>query len=53
MAKNLQYNGGFDLSMWGGRLGVEFDVFYKYIYDILSGVTATYPSSFGGYYPEV
>ncbi|WP_417017005.1 SusC/RagA family TonB-linked outer membrane protein, partial [Alistipes shahii] len=25
-AKNLQYNGGFDLSMWGGRLGVEFDV---------------------------
>ena len=51
-AKNLQYNGGFDLSMWGGRLGVEFDVFYKYIYDILSGVTATYPSSFGGYYPK-
>lgn len=49
-AKNLQYNAGFDLSMWGGKLGVEFDAFYKYIYDILSPVSATFPSSFGGYY---
>ena len=48
-AKALQYNGGVDLSLWNGLLGVEFDVFYKYIYDMLSPVNATYPDSFGGY----
>lgn len=48
-AKTLQYNGGVDFSMWNGLLNVEFDVFYKYIYDMLSSVDATYPPSFGGY----
>lgn len=48
-AKALQYNGGFDATLWKGLLGVEFDVFYKYIYDILSSVDATYPDSYGGY----
>lgn len=50
-AKSLQYNAGFDAIFWKGRLGVEFDVFYKYIYDMLSSVDATYPPSFGGYVP--
>ncbi|MDN5290637.1 MAG: hypothetical protein PWQ06_876 [Anaerophaga sp.] len=50
-AKALQYNAGFDAIFWKGRLGVEFDVFYKYIYDMLSSVDATYPPSFGGYVP--
>lgn len=48
-AKALQYNLGFDAMLWKGKLGVEFDVFYKYIYDMLSSASATYPDSYGGY----
>jgi len=48
-AKSLQYDLGFDLTLWDGMLGVEFDVFYKYIYDMLSSADATYPDSYGGY----
>jgi TonB-linked SusC/RagA family outer membrane protein len=48
-AKALQYNGGFDAFLFNGSIGVEFDVFYKYIYDMLSTVSATYPDSYGGY----
>lgn len=48
-AKALQYDLGFDLTIWKGLLGVEFDVFYKYIYDMLSSSDATYPDSYGGY----
>ncbi|WP_423128927.1 SusC/RagA family TonB-linked outer membrane protein [Gaoshiqia sp. Z1-71] len=48
-AKALQYNAGFDATLWNGLLGVEFDVFYKYIYDMLSTINATYPDSYGGY----
>lgn len=48
-AKALQYDLGFDLNVWNGMLGVEFDVFYKYIYDMLSSSDATYPDSYGGY----
>lgn len=50
-AKALQYNAGVDAIFWKGLLGVEFDVFYKYIYDMLSSVDATYPPSYGGYVP--
>jgi TonB-linked SusC/RagA family outer membrane protein len=50
-AKSLQYNAGFDAILWKGLLGIELDVFYKYIYDMLSSVDATYPPSFGGYVP--
>lgn len=49
-SKALQYNLGFDLSMWNGLLAVEFDVFYKYLYDMLLQVGSSYPDSFGGYY---
>ena len=48
-AKALQYNVGFDATLWNGQLGVEFDAFYKYVYDILSSASATYPDSYGGY----
>jgi TonB-linked SusC/RagA family outer membrane protein len=48
-AKALQYNAGFDATLWHGFLGINFDVFYKYIYDMLSPVSATYPPSYGGY----
>lgn len=47
--KSLQYNAGIDASLWNGFLSAEFDVFYKYIYDILSSASATYPDSYGGY----
>lgn len=50
-AKSLQYNIGFDASLWNGLLGVEFDLFYKYIYDLPTPVSATYPDSYGGYVP--
>lgn len=50
-AKALQYNVGLDVSLWGGKLALEFDVFYKYLYDMLSTVGAEYPDSWGGYFP--
>ena len=49
--KTLQYNAGFDATMWNGLLGVEFDVFYKYLYDIIVDNKGTYPPSYGGYIP--
>lgn len=49
-AKTLQYNGGIDLSMWNGLLSLEFDIFYKYIYDLPTQVSGSYPDSFGGYF---
>ncbi|MDR0728876.1 MAG: TonB-dependent receptor [Prevotellaceae bacterium] len=50
-AKSLQYNAGFDAVLWKGLLGIEFDVFYKYIYDMPAAVAGSYPDSFGGYVP--
>jgi TonB-linked SusC/RagA family outer membrane protein len=49
--KSLQYNAGFDATLWKGLLGVEFDVFYKYMYDIIANTGSTYPPSYGGYVP--
>ncbi len=48
--KTLQYNFGLDAYLWNGLLGVEFDVFYKYLYDILVA-SSQVPDSFGGYTP--
>ncbi len=49
--KSLSYNLGFDLKMWGGKLGMEVDGFYRYNYDILTAMGSDYPPSMGGYYP--
>lgn len=49
-AQCLNYNLGFDATLWNGLLGVEFDTFYKYEYDKLGAVSGTYPPSIGGYY---
>lgn len=49
--KTWQNNLGVDLSMWNGMLRFEGDVFYKYIYDMISAVSAEYPASWGGRYP--
>jgi len=50
--KSLQYNAGFEATMWRGLLGVEFDVFYKYMFDIIASPERTYPPSYGGYAPS-
>lgn len=47
----LTYNAGFDFSMWNGKLGMEFDVFYNYTYNILTTMGGDYPPSMGGYFP--
>ncbi|MDE5555188.1 MAG: SusC/RagA family protein, partial [Muribaculaceae bacterium] len=44
------YNIGFDGTLWNGLLSAEFDVFYKYEHNILTGSTGAYPPSMGGYY---
>lgn len=49
--KTLSYNVGYDFTMWGGLLSMEFDMFYNYTYDILGQKTTGYPPSMGGYYP--
>jgi TonB-linked SusC/RagA family outer membrane protein len=49
--RTLSYNGGFDLNMWKGLLGVEFDAFYSFTYDILTAMGSNYAPSMGGYYP--
>lgn len=51
--KTRTTNVGFELGVWNGLLGVEFDWFYKYTYDILVDLSNTniYPPSLGGHYP--
>jgi TonB-linked SusC/RagA family outer membrane protein len=46
----MNYNVGFDATLWDGLLGLEFDTFYKYSYDILTSAAGAYPPSIGGYY---
>jgi TonB-linked SusC/RagA family outer membrane protein len=48
--KTLSYNIGYDFSLWKGLLGMEFDAFYNYTYDILTAMGSDYPPSMGGYY---
>lgn len=48
--KTLSWNVGFDFTMWGGLLGMEFDAFYNYTYDILTYMSGDHPDSMGGYY---
>ena len=47
------YDVGFEFNAWKGLIGVEFDWFYKYTYDILDNITAAVPPSLGGHYPTV
>ena len=48
--QSVDYNFGFDATLLNNRLGVEFDVFYKHRYDILTTISGSYPPSMGGYY---
>lgn len=45
------FNVGLDVDLWGKKLGIEVDVFYKLTKDILESQGGNYPSSLGGYYP--
>lgn len=47
------YNAGFDLLMWNGLLGMEFDWFYKLTTDILRSQAGIWPPSVGGNFPSV
>ncbi|MGV8829777.1 MAG: SusC/RagA family TonB-linked outer membrane protein [Breznakibacter sp.] len=49
-AKTRSTNVGFDATFWNGLLGVEFDVFYNFTYDMLQAQGGDYPPSMGGYY---
>lgn len=49
--KNRSANVGFDATLWGGRLGIEFDYFYNLTYDILTSMGGNKAPSMGGYYP--
>lgn len=47
----LSYNVGFDFSIYRGLLGIEFDAFYNYTYDMLTNMSSnTFPASMGHYY---
>lgn len=48
--ESINYNVGADFTAWNELLGVEFDVFYKYQYDLLATIGGSYPLSMGGYY---
>lgn len=45
-------NLGLDVSMWQGKLGMEFDYFYRLRDDILARRTATLPNTFGATLPQ-
>jgi TonB-linked SusC/RagA family outer membrane protein len=45
-------NVGFEAEFWNGKLGVDFDYFYKVVTDILTGRAALYPPSIGGNFPS-
>lgn len=49
-AKAITYNMGLDFNAWKGLFGFEFDIFYKYQYDLLGTIAGAYPPSMGGYY---
>jgi len=50
--KSRTTNVGFNLELWDGLLGVEFDYFYKVRSDILYKINATIPPSLGENYPS-
>lgn len=48
--KTSSLNAGFDMTLWNGKLGIDFDVFYNHNTDILSAMGGNMPPSMGGYY---
>lgn len=50
--KHRVTNVGFEAEFWKGKLGVDFDYFYKVVTDILTGRSGLYPPSVGGNFPS-
>lgn len=49
-SKTRSQNIGFDATLWGGLLGVSFDLFYNLNYDLLAEMGGDKSPSMGGYY---
>lgn len=47
------YNVGFDMSLWGGKLSLEADAFYKLTDGILQSQAGRNPPSIGGNFPAI
>ena len=52
-SKTRTSNLGFDLTLWDGKLGLEFDWFYNLNYDILASMAGDKAPSMGGYFHSV
>lgn len=50
---NTTYNIGLDATFAKGKLGMEFDVFYRLTENIFGQPTDTYPSTFGAVLPQL
>lgn len=50
---NTTYNIGADMMLWNGKLGVEFDWFYKITKDILRSQSGLFPPSLGNNFPPI
>lgn len=48
--KSTLTNVGFETEFWNGKLGFDFEWFYKVTRDILNNQGGLYPPSMGGYY---
>lgn len=48
--KTRVINAGAEATLFNGKLNAEFDVFYKYTYDILQGIAGVYPPSISNNY---
>nr|WP_288331542.1 TonB-dependent receptor [uncultured Alistipes sp.] len=51
-SRTRSFNFGLDMSVWGGKLGIEFDWFYKVTDNILEQVSGSYAPSLGGNVPS-
>lgn len=51
-SRSRSFNVGLDLNAWGGKLGIEFDWFYKVTDNILEQVGGSYAPSLGGNVPS-
>lgn len=49
-SKTRSENIGFDATLWGGLLGLSFDYFYTYNYDLLASMGGDKAPSMGGYF---
>ena len=51
--KNSNLNAGFEAALWGGRLRIDFEYFYKKTTDMLLNYPMALSTGFDGYYDNV